>query len=182
MTLYSFLSQSRNPNFNKIISTLTRYAASFCFTARYTPLLLVLLKSSLAAASSRLCRTPHVSSCVFIVLSHLGHVVLQLFHLLVKKCPVDCGCVRYQSMVSWVTGSFAPTWGGPVHSHMNSLSFVFLLCLDSKRQQAQKTWMSPEKGFRGGTGAKVQVGEIHAYFKHLVNYCYFKANKVFEMV
>lgn len=42
--------------------------------------------------------------------------------------------------------------------------------------------MSPEKAFLGGTGAKVQVGEMHAYFKHLVNYSYFKANKMFKMV
>lgn len=60
--------------------------------------------------------------------------------------------------------------------------FVFLLRLDSKKQQAHKLQMSPEKAFLGGTGAKVQVGEMHAYFKHLVNYSYFKANKMFKMV
>lgn len=40
--------------------------------------------------------------------------------------------------------SWPPSQGGPVHGCMNSL-LVFLLLIDSKKQQGDKMQMSPEK-------------------------------------
>ena len=147
MKLYSFLSHSCNPNFNKIISDVRWYTVScFSFTDTYSFFNGAYWKLPWPAIASL-----SDSSCairtVVTLISHFDHVQLQIFHLLFKKCPVDYGCIRILRMLLGDSDV-------PCHQHREVLFMaawtayvllVFLLLIDSKKQQGHKMQRSPEK-------------------------------------